>query len=160
MLIWFRRYLMPGLVFQSIIIAGGYGTGRELVEFFLQYGPVSGVLGMLLPTTLLMSATCMVSFELARISRCYDYRSFLKLLLGRAWFLYEIGFLTTVLLVLAVIGAAAGALLVDSFGISAAYGSVGLLLAIAFLAYKGTEVIEGFLSIWSFVLYGGYERQV
>ncbi len=29
----FQRYLLPGFVFQSIIIAGGYGTGRELVEF-------------------------------------------------------------------------------------------------------------------------------
>ena len=31
---WFQRYLLPGFVFQSVIIAGGYGTGRELVEFF------------------------------------------------------------------------------------------------------------------------------
>ena len=30
---WFQRYLLPGFVFQSVIIAGGYGTGRELVEF-------------------------------------------------------------------------------------------------------------------------------
>ena len=35
----FQRYLLPGFVFQSGVIAGGYGTGRELVEFFLPYGP-------------------------------------------------------------------------------------------------------------------------
>ncbi len=39
----FQRYLLPGFVFQSIIIAGGYGTGRELVEFFLHYGPLGGL---------------------------------------------------------------------------------------------------------------------
>ena len=53
---WFRRYLLPGLVFQSIIIAGGYGTGREAVEFFLEYGAVGGLLGMV-PATILVSLT-------------------------------------------------------------------------------------------------------
>jgi uncharacterized membrane protein YkvI len=32
---FFRRYLLPGFVFESAVIAGGYATGRELVEFFL-----------------------------------------------------------------------------------------------------------------------------
>lgn len=35
MLSTFKRLFLPGLVFQSISIAGGYGTGRELAEFFL-----------------------------------------------------------------------------------------------------------------------------
>ena len=48
---FFERYLLPGFVFQSIIIAGGYGTGRELVEFFLQYGPLAGLLGMIVFAT-------------------------------------------------------------------------------------------------------------
>jgi len=28
----FQKYFVPGIVFQSCVIAGGYGTGRELVE--------------------------------------------------------------------------------------------------------------------------------
>jgi hypothetical protein len=28
----FKKYLLPGLVFQSVVIAGGYGTGRELAD--------------------------------------------------------------------------------------------------------------------------------
>jgi hypothetical protein len=28
---FFRRYLLPGFVFESAVIAGGYATGRELV---------------------------------------------------------------------------------------------------------------------------------
>lgn len=153
---WFRRFLLPGFVFQSMIIAGGYGTGRELVEFFLQYGPLGGLLGMLLPATLVMSLICLIAFELARVTKSYDYRSFLKQLLGPFWFLYEISYLTAVLLILAVIGAATGALLTETFGVQGSFGSVILLAAIAFLAFKGTKVIEGFLSIWSFVLYGVY----
>ena len=42
---FFRKYLLPGFVFQSIVIGGGYGTGRELVEFFLKFGPLGGLLG-------------------------------------------------------------------------------------------------------------------
>lgn len=153
---WFRKYLLPGFVLQSMIIAGGYGTGRELVEFFLRYGPAGGLLGMLLPAMVLMSVVCMITFELARITRSYDYGSFLRELLGRAWFLYEIGYLSSVILILAVIGAATGTLLIETFGIPASFGTVGLLIAIAFLAFKGTQVIEGFLSAWSFVLYALY----
>ncbi|MCP4299766.1 MAG: hypothetical protein GY783_04220, partial [Gammaproteobacteria bacterium] len=64
---WFYTYLLPGFVFQSLIIAGGYATGRELVEFFLKLGPVTGLLAMLV-TTLTWSAVAAVTFELARIT--------------------------------------------------------------------------------------------
>jgi uncharacterized membrane protein YkvI len=153
---WFRRYLLPGFVFQSIIIAGGYGTGRELVEFFLRYGPLGGLLGMLLPSTLVASLTAMASFEFARVFRAYDYRRFFQRLLGRGWVLYEINYLVAVLLVLAVIGAAAGTFLSETFGLPIAVGAVILLVAIGFLVFKGTSTIEGFLAAWSFVLYGTY----
>ena len=42
-----QRILIPGLVFQGIVIGGGYSTGRELVEFFLTSGPLGALLGML-----------------------------------------------------------------------------------------------------------------
>lgn len=31
---WFKRYLLPGLIFQSATIAGAYGSGQELAQFF------------------------------------------------------------------------------------------------------------------------------
>ncbi|MYG18660.1 MAG: hypothetical protein F4208_03615, partial [Gemmatimonadales bacterium] len=114
---WFRRYLLPGFIFQSIIIAGGYGTGRELVEFFLRFGPLGGILGMLLPATILVSVTAMASFEFVRVFGTYDYRTFFQRLLGRGWFVYEIGYLAAVLLLLAVIGSAAGTFLLETFGL-------------------------------------------
>ena len=39
----FQKYFVPGIVFQSCVIAGGYGTGRELVEYFMGYGPAGYV---------------------------------------------------------------------------------------------------------------------
>jgi len=41
--LFFQKYLLPGFIFQSLIIGGGYGTGRELVEFFLTAGPLAGL---------------------------------------------------------------------------------------------------------------------
>ena len=49
----FKAYVLPGIVFQSVIIAGGYGTGREMVEYFLNYGPVGGLLGMIFISTVI-----------------------------------------------------------------------------------------------------------
>lgn len=152
---WFRRYLLPGLVFQSIIIAGGYGTGREAVEFFLEYGALGGLLGMV-PATILVSVTCMAGFEFARAFGSYDYRSFFRHLLGPAWFTYEIGYLTAVLLILAVIGSAAGTFLSETFGVEGWVGAVGLLVAIGALVFRGTATIERFFAGWSFLLYGAY----
>ena len=127
---WFRRYLLPGFVFQSIIIAGGYGTGRELVEFFLRFGPLGGLLGMLLPSMLLVSLTSMASFEFVRVFETYDYRTFFQRLLGRGWFAYEIGYLSAVLLILAVIRSAAGTFLLETFGLPYWVGVVLLTLVV------------------------------
>jgi uncharacterized membrane protein YkvI len=60
---FFKKYLLPGFVFQSVLIGGGYGTGRELVEYFLSYGPLGGLLGMLLVSTVMWSLLLAVTFE-------------------------------------------------------------------------------------------------
>lgn len=155
MIAWFRRFLLPGFVFQSMCIAGGYGTGRELVEFFLRFGPAGGLQGMA-PATLVVSAGCIVAFELARMTKSFDYRSFLRILLGPGWVLYEIAYLFSILLILAVIGSATGALIEETFAIPDLVGTCLLLGVIAFLTFKGTRLIEGVLSIWSIVLYVVY----
>lgn len=150
---FFKKYLLPGFVFQSVVIAGGYGTGREIVEYFLNYGPLGGLLGMMLITTLMWSLMLAVTFEFSRFFRAYDYRTFFKKLLGRYWFIFEILFLITLLLVLAVIGSAAGVLLRDNFGLPYLVGVMVMLLGIGFLTFMGSGLIEKFLSSWSVVLY-------
>ena len=39
---WFQRYVLPGFIFQSAVIGGAYGSGKELAEFFLGHGPIGG----------------------------------------------------------------------------------------------------------------------
>jgi uncharacterized membrane protein YkvI len=148
----FKRYLLPGFVFQSVVIAGGYGTGRELVEFFLLSGPVAGLLGMGV-SLLLWSAVCAATFAFARAFAAYDYRSLFRRLLGPGWVLYELLYMVMLLLILAVIAAAAGAILQETFGLPYAVGVIGIMAAVGFLTFQGTSIIEWFLSRWSFVLY-------
>ena len=63
-------------IFQSLIIGGGYGTGRELVEFFLSEGPVYGLINMGI-ATVIWSVVLAICFEFSRIGKHYEYRSFL-----------------------------------------------------------------------------------
>jgi uncharacterized membrane protein YkvI len=144
---------MPGFVFQSVVIAGGYGTGRELVEYFLSAGPLGGLLGMMAVTTVVWSCLLALSFEFARISRAYDYRSFFEHLLGRYWVIFEVLYFILLCIVLAVIGSAAGVLIRDNFHLPYIAGVALTMAIIGFLAFKGSRLIANFLSSWSIVLY-------
>jgi uncharacterized membrane protein YkvI len=143
---WFQRYLLPGFVFQAAVIAGGYATGRELVEFFLPAGPRGGLLGMLV-SMLVWSAVLMASFELARVARAYDYRSFFKLLLGRGWFVFEIGYFLLMIVILAVMGAAAGEIAHSLFGLPRLVGSLAMIAATGAMLFFNSAVIEKFLTV-------------
>ena len=100
----FRRYLLPGFLFQSVVIAGGYGTGAELSQFFLSQGPKGGLLAILV-STIVFSAVSIATFELARQWNAYDYRHFFKKLLGPSWWLFEASYIGLLLVVLAVVAA-------------------------------------------------------
>jgi uncharacterized membrane protein YkvI len=155
----FKKYLLPGLIFQGVVIAGGYGTGRELVEYFMRFGLLGGILGMFGVTLVLWMTILAVTFEFSRKFGVYDYRSFLKKILGRFWVIFEALYLALLLIVLAVVGSAAGVLLRDNFGIPYLGGVLVMLTAIGFLAFKGTAAIEKFMSSWSiliYVIYGGF----
>jgi len=151
----FGRVLLPGFVFQSVVIAGGYGTGRELAEFFLSEGPRGGLLAMGL-STLLWSLVCAVTYELARITQTFDYRTFFKGLLGSGWIVYEVAYLIFMLVILAVIAAASGSLLLETFGLPYWVGVIGIMMAVGALVFAGTRLIEGVMASWSAVLYAAY----
>ena len=141
---WFQRILLPGFVFQAAVIAGGYATGRELVEFFLPAGPWGGLLGMAV-SMLVWSAVLMASFELARRARAFDYRAFFRVLLGRGWWLFEIGYLALMLVILAVMGAAAGEIAHSLFELPRLVGSLAMIAATGALTVVGAAGIERFL---------------
>jgi uncharacterized membrane protein YkvI len=97
-----------------------------------------------------------IGFELSRLTQAYDYRTFCKQLLGRAWVIYEILFVALVLLILAVLGAASGELVSTHFGVPPVVGTITLMALIGLLVFWGTSVIEKALAGWSFLLYAVY----
>lgn len=152
---WFQRFLLPGFALKAVIIGGGYATGRELAEYFVPAGPWGGLAAMLL-ATLVWSVVAALTFALARQFGAYDYRSFFKGLLGPAWIAFEAAYLIFVVLILAVFGAAAGAIGAATFGWPELAGSVLLAVAIVAVIAWGTGAVEQMFKYVSFLLYAVY----
>lgn len=148
---WIKIWLVPGAVYQSVIVGGGYGTGREVVEFISRFGPWNGLYANIL-IGLLMGLVMAVSFDFARQFKVLDYRTFFKQLLGPLWFLYEIVFLVTLLLVLAVTGSAAGEVLQGTFGLPSYVGIVLMLLIVVLLNYFGRQWVARTLTTWGLLM--------
>ena len=151
----FQRFVLPGLAFKAVVIGGGYATGRELAEFFLPAGPWGGVAGMTL-ATVIWSVVAAATFALAHVTRSYDYRTLFAALLGRGWVVFEIAYLLFVVIVLAVFGAAAGAIGAATLGLPVIAGTLALAVAIVGVAAFGTGAVEQLFKYVSFLLYGVY----
>jgi uncharacterized membrane protein YkvI len=149
---FFRVYIVPGAVFQSVMVGGGYGTGREIVEYFTSYGAIGGLLGIVV-AYLVLTSVLAVTFEFARQFKAYDYRNFFKQLLGRGWIAYEILNVLLFLLILAVLASAAGNILRNEFDIPYGVGLLILLSVVGVLAFFGQKYIAKVLTLWSFFLY-------
>lgn len=152
---WFQRYLLPGFAFKAVVIGGGYATGRELVEFFLPSGPQGGLLAMLFAAAI-WSVVCIATFLFARITHSEDYRTFFRNLLGRGWIVFEIVYCLFIVLVLAVFGAAAGAIGAALFGWPSLAGTLCLLFGIAVFVAFGNTSVEQLFKWVSLFLYGVY----
>ena len=151
----FKRWLLPGLGVKAVVIGGGYATGRELAEFFLSAGPWGGLYAILF-ATLLFSVFCSLTFVAARRFGAYDYRSFFKKLLGPLWPAFELSYLLFVVLILAVYGAAAGAIGNAVFGAPEWVGTVALMAGIAGFVAFGNKAVERLFRDVSYLLYGVY----
>jgi uncharacterized membrane protein YkvI len=151
----FKRWLLPGLGVRAVVIGGGYATGRELAEFFLSKGPWGGLYAILF-ATLLFSIFCSLTFVAARHFQTFDYRSFFKQLLGPAWPLFELAYLLFVVLILAVYGAAAGAIGNAVFGAPLWVGTALLAVCIAAIVAFGNKAVERLFRDVSYLLYGVY----
>jgi uncharacterized membrane protein YkvI len=151
----FQRFLLPGFAFKAVVIGGGYATGRELAEFFLPSGPWGGIAAMLL-AMLLWSAICAATFLFARASGARDYQSFVRALLGPGWLVFEAAYLLFVILILAVFGAAAGAIGAATLGLPTIVGTLVLMIAIALVTAFGNPSVERLFKYVSFLLYGVY----
>ncbi|MDO4178240.1 MAG: hypothetical protein Q4D21_03525 [Phascolarctobacterium sp.] len=150
-----KKYLLPGFIFQSIMVGGGYGTGAEIKEFFAVSGLTGGLMGMAV-TTFVWCILCALALEFARMYRAYDYGTLMKGLLGKAGILYDICYWIMMLIVLGVVNATAGAMFNELTGMSQWLGVALLNIWAIVLLLRGTEAIENEYSFWSYLLYAVY----
>lgn len=151
----FQRLILPGLAFKAAVIGGGYATGRELAEYFIPSGPQGGVLAILV-AMLAWSIVCAITFTLAHATRSFDYRSFFGALLGRGSVVFELAYLVFMVLILAVFGAAAGAIGAAMFGWPTLAGTLLLMAGIGLFTAFGNHAVEQLFKWVSFFLYGIY----
>lgn len=150
----FERYLLPGIVFQSVLIGGAYATGREIVQYGARFGAhgAASVVAIFLGFSLMS----VLAFEFARVSGTYDYRSFVRALIGPLWPAFDLLFIVMAVLVIAVVGAASGDVVEDILGLPYWVGVVGVITMVGALNAAGRRTIERFKTLGSALLYGGY----
>ena len=150
-----RPYVIPVGVYLSISVAGGYGTGREVVEFYTRHGAYEGICG-LIAAAISIAVITALTFELARSLRAYDYRTFFKALIGRFWIAFEVLYFCLLLLVLAVVGSAAGAMLEEHTAIPEQIGLLLMLGLVAGLIFHGRELVEKVMVYLAILLFGAF----
>jgi len=149
------KVLLPAVVFQNIVIAGGYGTGQEFNQFFLSHGAATGFIALLF-SGIIWSLVCACSYRFALIHQAFDYKSYFKSLLGKYSTLCEIIYISLIAIVLAVVTASIADLGHVSLGLAP---DVAILLAffvILGLLYMGNSFIEKIFSYWTIFLLGVY----
>ncbi len=151
----FQKYVLPGLIFQSVTIGGGYGTGAEIAQYFGASGMVGGLLSAVV-TFIIWAIMCAITFEFVRVFKTYDYGSMMGKLLGKFGFLYDILYYLMMFIVLGVLNATAGSMFNALTGASSWWGVAILTAGIVILVMTGTNAIEKALSSWSYVLYVVY----
>jgi uncharacterized membrane protein YkvI len=151
----FQRFLLPGFAFKALVIGGGYATGRELATFFLPSGPRGGLWAMLL-SALVWSIVCTLTFLFAFQTRSRDYGTFFRHLLGPLWPTFEIAYALTLIVVLAVYSAAAGAIGHAVFAWYPLAGSLLLMACVVAVATYGNLAVERLFKYVTIVLYGTF----
>ena len=148
----FHVYIVPAAVFISVVMGGGYGTGREVVEFFTRYGLLGGLFGTV-AAACVFAVVLACTYEFARVFQLYDYRTFFKKLIGPFWVCFEVLYLLLFLLVLGVVSSAAGNMLEQEFATPSYVGMVVVLVLVVMLVFFGREAVEKVLALWSIGMY-------
>ena len=150
----FMKVLLPGIVLQSVLMGGGYATGREIIEYGGKFGAIGWVSGVF--TFLTFAVIAVLTFELARIYRIYDYKSILKQIIGKAWPIYDFLYVILLFLIISIMASATGEILQQTIGLNYMVGVVILIVIVAFLNFFGSAFIAKFETYGTIALYAAY----
>jgi uncharacterized membrane protein YkvI len=148
--VW-RVYVVPAAVFQSLMVGGGYGTGREIIEYFSRFGIGGGYFGLAL-AGVCFAVLLSLSYEFARVYRAYDYARFSSQLLGRFSIGFEVVYLIMFALVLAVVISASGSLAKQYLHVSRLSVNIVLLLLILLVTFYGRAWVTRVLTYKAAIL--------
>lgn len=150
----YGRFVLPAVILQSVLMGGGYTTGREIVEFGAKYGALGwlGGIGIFFGFTIM----AILMFEFARKFRSYDYRSLLKELIGPFWFLFDIVYLLLAILIIAIMASATGEILHETLGFHYWAGVILIIIIVGILNFYGKGLIERFKTFGTLALIIGY----
>lgn len=151
---WLKRVFLPGIILQSVLIGGGYATGREIVEYGGKFGAGGWISGLAIFFG--FSLLTFLSIEASRYWKVYDYKSLLNKLVGPGWIVYEVVYLLGAILTIAVMASAAGEILHQTLNFNKWVGVVLITVIVGFLNYKGEATIAKLETIGSIALFIAY----
>lgn len=148
------RIVLPAVILQSVLIGGGYATGREIVAYGAKYGS----LGWLSVAAIFVGFTVMsvLTFEVARVFRAYEYKGFIRSVIGPAWPLFDLLYGAMAVLVIAIMASAAAEIMDTTLGVPPLVGTGLVVAAVGVLTYYGASAIEAFKSVGTGLLYLAY----
>lgn len=150
----FGKYFLPGILLQSVLIGGGYATGREIVSYGAKYGAkgwISGI-GVLIG----FAIVAMLTFELSRVYKVYDYKNMIKVLIGPLWPVFDVAYVVLMILIISVMASASGAIVEETVGLNYWAGVILLVAITGLLMFFGDSFIEKFETWGTILLYVGY----
>ncbi|WMI71715.1 hypothetical protein RBH88_01100 [Aminobacterium sp. MB27-C1] len=146
---FFKTYFNPGFVLMSVMIGGGFATGREILQFGGIYGAKGWIVGVAIAIG--FAVLSMLSFEIARLYRVYDYRSHLKIYAGPLTIVFDIIYFILSLLILSVMSSATGNILQETIGLPYYAGVILIVILAAIVIFFGQSFIEK-VEVWGGLL--------
>lgn len=149
-----RRIIVPGIIFQAVIIGGGYISGREAMEYCIKFGN-NGIFVLLL-CSVLFAAFLYLSFLTVYKFKTYDYRTFSIKLLGKYWILFDVLFLFMAVVAIAVVLSTTAKTAESQFNFNYLITTIILVFFLAIISFLGYKWIVRFKGLGTFLLYAAY----
>lgn len=135
----YAKYILPGVLLQSVLIGGGYATGREIYSYGAKFGAMGWISGLTIGIGFALFA--FLTFEICRIYKVYDYKNYIKQVIGPLWPVMDVLTVLIAIMLIAVMAAATGSIF-EQVGLPNFLGAVVIVLLCGLLNFKGSKVIE------------------
>ncbi len=148
------KYLLPGIILQSVLIGGGYATGREIVEYGGKFGALGWWSGV--ATFIGFAIVSALSFELIRMYKLYDFKSFIRSIAGPLYRVFDVVYTIFMIIVIAIMSSATGSIVEEMTGLNYWVGVIGITIVVGILNFYGANIISYFETFGTIALYVGY----